>query len=385
MAGRAGHDVPLGRLLSAAPGIPTTDMARTIGHYRRLGFTFSAPGTDGPPPAGADFAIGSRDGVELHFARKPDHDPGRTATWVYVRVEDADELSAELDAAGAGQGGGARDTGYRMRELAHIDPDGNLLLFGSPARDDSGPPAAPRSGPQPGQGPPAVPDPGVLAFARALRQGDVPFLREALAADPGLATSLINSRTPLHLYADAPGHRPHPARVVAALAEAGADLDAHATGMRHHETPLHWAASNDDVELIDALLEAGADIEHPGSSISGGPPADSALGYAQWRALRRLQERGAAMNLPRAAALGLLPLLTDLLAAAPPPDGQERSAALWNACRAGQLDAARLLAGHGADIGWRAPWSGQTPLDAARDARQRAIVGWLTELGAPGE
>jgi ankyrin repeat protein len=26
--------------------------------------------------------------------------------------------------------------------------------------------------------------------------------------------------------------------------------------MRHRETPLHWAASNGDLALIDALLEA---------------------------------------------------------------------------------------------------------------------------------
>ena len=123
-----------------------------------------------------------------------------------------------------------------------------------------------------------APDPRVLEFTTALQSGDVVRLRALLAADPGLATSLINSRTPLHLFADAPGHRPNPAGVVSALAEAGADLNAQATGMWHHETPLHWAASNDDVELIDALLDAGADIEHPGSSIGGGPPAESALG-----------------------------------------------------------------------------------------------------------
>jgi len=114
--------------------------------------------------------------------------------------------------------------------------------------------------------------------------------------------------------------------VGSALVEAGADLNAHAAGMWHHETPLHWAASNDDVELIDALLDAGADIEHPGSSISGGPPSDSALGYAQWKALRRLYERGAAMNLSRAAALGLMPLVTELARATPAPDGEELAA-----------------------------------------------------------
>jgi len=86
--------------------------------------------------------------------------------------------------------------------------------------------------------------------------------------------------------------------------------------MWHHETPLHWAASNDDVDLIDGLVDAGADIEHPGSSISGGPPAESAVGYAQWKALRRLYQLGATMNLSRAAALGLMPLVTGLVTAA---------------------------------------------------------------------
>jgi uncharacterized protein len=233
--------------------------------------------------------------------------------------------------------------------------------------------------PAAGQESPAGPDPRVFEFTTALKRGDEARLRALLAADPGLATSLIGSGTPLHLFADAPGHRPNPAGVVAALAGAGADLDAHAAGTWHHETPLHWAASNDDVLLIDALLDAGADIEHPGSSIGGGPPAESALGYAQWNALRRLYQRGAAMNLSRAAALGLMPLVTELAAAA---DSDELTLAFWNACRAGQLEAARYLAGRGADINWRAPWSGETPLDAARGQRERAIVAWLTESGA---
>jgi uncharacterized protein len=378
MASQRTYDVPLGRLFSVAPGIPTTDMARTVEHYQRLGFTFSAPGS-AAPPAEASFAIGERDGVSLHFALKPDHDPSRTATWVYISVEDADELSAEFDASGAGQGRTPRDTDYKMRELAHIDPDGNLLLFGSPRPED--PAERPAGEPAAGQDPGAAPDPRVFEFTSALKAGNEARLRALLAADPGLASSLINSCTPLHLFADAPGHRPNPAGVVAALAEAGADLDAHAAGTWHHETPLHWAASNDDVELIDALLDAGADIEHPGSSISGGPPAESALGYTQWKALRRLYERGAAMNLSRAAALGLMPLVTEL-ATATPPDSEELAMAFWNACRAGQLEAARYLAGRGADINWRAPWSGETPLDAARGQHERAVAAWLTESGA---
>jgi uncharacterized protein len=225
----------------------------------------------------------------------------------------------------------------------------------------------------------------VFEFVAALKRGDAPQLAAFLADDPTLATAVINSCRPLHLYADAPGHLPNAAAMVALLVQAGADVDAHALGTWHHETALHWAASNDDVELIDALLDAGADIEHPGSSIGGGPPAQSALGYAQWNALRRLYERGAEISLSHAAALGLTPLVTSLLGAVPPPSDEDINVAFWNACRAGQLDAARDLLRHGADRDWPAPWSGQTPLDAAHDQHHRHVASWLIESGArPG-
>src|SRR6516225_9355485 len=94
------------------------------------------------------------------------------------------------------------------------------------------------------------------------------------------------------------------------LAGAGADLDWPASGMWHGETPLHWAASNDDVTLIDALLDAGANIERPGPSIDGGSPLPCAVGYGQWTAARRLVERCARTLFWHEAALGLMPAIT---------------------------------------------------------------------------
>ena len=114
------------RLNSVAPGMPTTDTERTIAHYARLGF--AAAYRDG------DFVILRRDGVELHFALKRDHDPRRTATWIYVRVDDVDGLYREYTAAGVEMRREPQDTDYRMREFPHIDPDGNLVIFAAPAR-----------------------------------------------------------------------------------------------------------------------------------------------------------------------------------------------------------------------------------------------------------
>ncbi|MBA3529146.1 MAG: ankyrin repeat domain-containing protein [Propionibacteriaceae bacterium] len=81
------------------------------------------------------------------------------------------------------------------------------------------------------------------------------------------------------------------AATVAALLDAGAEVDARFTGP-HNETPLPWAAISDDVEVLDVLLDAGADIEASGAVIAGGTPLDDAVAFGQWQAARRLFERG---------------------------------------------------------------------------------------------
>jgi ankyrin repeat protein len=225
-------------------------------------------------------------------------------------------------------------------------------------------------------------DPRAVDLVDVLERGDAARLSWLLEADPGLATCLIDSVRPLHIFANAPGHRRCAATVVNLLVSAGADLDAHAIDTWHHETALHWAASNDDLALIDALLDAGADIEHPGSSINGGPPIASAVGYAQWAALRRLWERGARVTVGIAGALGEPSLLARLAEADPPPAAEDINISLWNACRAGQLAAAQYLLTRGADLNWPAPWSGETPLDIANQAHQKDVVAWLTRSGA---
>lgn len=221
-------------------------------------------------------------------------------------------------------------------------------------------------------------------FVSAIKRGDVEEVTRLLGGDPALATTVIDSRPPLHLYADAPGHRPRAAAMVTALVAAGADLNAPVLGAGHQETALHWAASNDDVELIDALLDAGADIECAGSSIGGGSPIQSALGYAQYEAVRRLWERGARICLSHAAVLGLMDQVAELTGEqlAEPEGAEEIRGAFWNACRAGRIEAARYLLAHGADLNWPAPWDGATPLDAAIRQDRADMVAWLRERGA---
>lgn len=113
-----------GRCRSVAPIMPTTDIARTQAHYERLGFAINRYNDE--------FIMTKRDDIELFFSLSPDHDPKRTAACIYVRVNDADALHAEWQAAGIPDLRDVRDTDYKMREFAYIDPDGNLILCGSP-------------------------------------------------------------------------------------------------------------------------------------------------------------------------------------------------------------------------------------------------------------
>ena len=229
-------------------------------------------------------------------------------------------------------------------------------------------------------------DPRAVAATGAVQHGDIARLRQLLADHPELATAAIGTpgpdgmtRTVLHAATDWPGHYPNVASTIQVLVEAGADVNARFTGP-NTETPLHWAASSDDVDALDALLDAGADIEATGAVIAGGTPLDDAVAFAQWQAARRLVERGAHAGMFNAAALGLLDRVRDHLATDPPV--AEVTSAFWSACHGGQRATPDLLLQHGADLNWIAPWDGLTPLDAARRSDAHDLAAWLADRGA---
>ena len=209
----------------------------------------------------------------------------------------------------------------------------------------------------------------------------------------GSGTNRGMSRTLLHIATDWPGHYPNNAPVVTALIAAGAEVNAQFSGA-HRETPLHWAASSDDIEVLDLLLDAGADIEAPGAVIAGGTPLDDAVAFAQWRAAQQLVERGAQPALWHAAALGLLDAMEAHFAGHPLPRRypwgassasaapDEVNVAFWCACHGGQRAAAESLLGRGAELNWPSSWDGLTPLDAARRSQATELAAWLESLGA---
>jgi ankyrin repeat protein len=223
----------------------------------------------------------------------------------------------------------------------------------------------------------------VTEAVKAVRAGDVETLVRLLAAEPALAEIRVDGqRTLLHVATDWPGHFPNVRATVAALALHGADLNSRFIGP-HSETPLHWAASSDDVEALDALLDHGAELEAPGGVIGGGTALADAVAFAQWNAARRLVERGARTTLWQAAALGLMERVEECFAQDPPPGPDEITNALWNACHGGQLPAAQYLVERGADVDW-VGHDGLTPFGAAGRAGAGTVMAWLREQGAAG-
>jgi hypothetical protein len=228
-----------------------------------------------------------------------------------------------------------------------------------------------------------------VAVVTAIRTGELTTLRRLLAEHPDLATARLGdddpggmSRTLLHVVTDWPGHFPNGAATVAALVEAGADVNARFRGP-HEETPLHWAASCDDVEVLDALLDAGADIEAPGAVIAGGTPLADARAFKQWRAAHRLVQRGAQTTLTDAATLGLMNRIEAHFASAAAPASPEAiDGAFWGACHGGRQAAAQYLLARGASVNWIPAWEELTPLDAAERSNADELAGWLREHGA---
>lgn len=228
-------------------------------------------------------------------------------------------------------------------------------------------------------------DPLAVEATDAIHRGDVADLRRLLRENPGLSRAGIVTttcsragiRTLLHVLTDWPAGTVNGPAIVAVLVRAGADVDASFVG-GHAEKPLHWAASGDDVAVLDALLDAGADIEAGGGVVGNGTPLADAVAFGQWNAARRLVERGAVQTLWQAAALGDLGVLRERLAENPRPD--EITGAFWCACHGGQRETAELLLAVGADARWKG-YDDLTPIEAAERSGAVAVVEWLHSLG----
>ena len=108
------------------------DLDRSVAFYRdNLGFDCEVYGD---PP---DFAVATRDAAVILIGLAPDPErlvPNwqiRDKTWnAYIRVDDADEIYAEVQARGAPIDYTIYDAPHGFREFGVQDPDGHDIAFG---------------------------------------------------------------------------------------------------------------------------------------------------------------------------------------------------------------------------------------------------------------
>lgn len=117
------------RLTSLAPQLLVDDLARSIAYYRRLGFTFAEP-WDG------FYAVGERDGLELHLKESPMNDAERRHRREQEHLDAAagvdgiEAFFAECVANGARILKPLAATAWGTRDFYIEDPDGNVIAFG---------------------------------------------------------------------------------------------------------------------------------------------------------------------------------------------------------------------------------------------------------------
>lgn len=229
----------------------------------------------------------------------------------------------------------------------------------------------------------------------AIRSGDLVRLRVLLEADAELVNATLpqNPRSLLHHATDWPGHWSNVGETIGLLVSFGADPHVRFPSKEPSvaETPLHWAASSNDVEAATALLAAGADADALGGIFGGCTPYEEAVIFENYDVARLLLDHGATNYLPGAAALGqaddidsyfdengLVDVDAHMLPhwSSPPPAQMLLDRAFQFACRAGHLDIAKQLLAHGADRLAESP-AGTTAADDALANGHERVVLWL--------
>jgi ankyrin repeat protein len=142
-------------------------------------------------------------------------------------------------------------------------------------------------------------------------QGDIESLKQVIKKHPALCTARNDDKIPptfdnaVLLYATSwPGGRPNGAAIAKLLIDSGADPMLRFKGAG--ETVLHWSASiKTDIEIVEALIDCGADVDAQGGVICGGTPLMNALYFGFIKTGALLLSKGAfTSNIIIAAGLG---------------------------------------------------------------------------------
>ncbi len=234
--------------------------------------------------------------------------------------------------------------------------------------------------------------------------GDLAALQDALRRAPRLVRARSNRvccfdppvhRATLLHYVAANGVEayrqktpPNAVEVAHTLLQAGAEPDALAdmygaeyTTMSMLVSSSHPANARLQVPLVELLLDFGAAIEGRGTRKWGGP-LFTALAFGMIDVAKVLAKRGARIDLPSAAGLGLVDEAIRLL---PSADAEARHRALSLAAQHGHAEIVRLLLESGENPN-RYNLAGNhahtTPLHQAVLAGDEAVVRLLVERGA---
>jgi catechol 2,3-dioxygenase-like lactoylglutathione lyase family enzyme len=117
------------RLTSFAPQFLVDDLARSMSYYQKLGFTF------GDPWEGF-YAIGERDGLELHLKEAPKHQAEREHRRANEHLDAAAGVAGieafyeQCVASGATIHKPLAPTEWGTKDFYIEDPDGNIIAFG---------------------------------------------------------------------------------------------------------------------------------------------------------------------------------------------------------------------------------------------------------------
>lgn len=110
------------KLTSLAPQLLVDDLARSMAFYQTLGFAFAEPWE-------GFYAIGIRDGLEIHLKEAPKHVPNEHLD-AAAGVDGIDAFYEQCVAQGARILKPLAKTEWGTKDFYIEDPDGNIISFG---------------------------------------------------------------------------------------------------------------------------------------------------------------------------------------------------------------------------------------------------------------